>query len=140
MKRFSFWSGLASMVGLLVTLTSMNASSGDSVATSGSNSPAINNPQGRISISYGTPDQEQRKDHVLRSSNGGQLVMLVEPSIAHLLDASMHVCKPFPGTSVIPLDERASEQGYQIWRKVQVEEGECRGKSGWVMTPDLAYE
>ncbi len=140
MKKITFWGSVASIVGLLLALLSMQANS-DDTTTMGNQSPAISNTQGDVHINYGDTKIDSSKKYVLRESQGGQPRVLKSPDIRGILDPSAQVCgQVFNGTEIKPLHETATQEGYEIWRKIKILKGECAGKVGWVLSPEISYE
>ena len=140
MKKLTFWGSVASIMGLVITFVSLQANS-EVTSTTGNKSPAINNTKGDININYGASTAPISKKYVLRGSQGGQPMVLKFPHTKGLLDPSEKVCSQlFNGTQIKPLSEKASQSGYEIWRKVEILEGDCIGKVGWVLSPDISYE
>jgi hypothetical protein len=140
MKKLTLWGSTASIIGLVITFVSLHANSGNTT-TSGSRSPAISNTQGDININYGESATSSPKRYVLRESQGGQPRVLKSPHTKGLLDPSEQICSQvINGTEINPLKERASQEGFDIWRKIEIVEGECEGKVGWVLSPDISRE
>jgi len=140
MKKLTLWGSIASIVGLFVSFVSMQAFSED-VTTLRNKSPAISNTQGDIHINYGDTSTSSTKTYVLRESQGGQPVVLKSPHTKGILDSSQHVCNQIlNGTRIKPLEEIATQEGLNIWRKVEIIEGKCSGRVGWVMSPDISKE
>lgn len=139
-KKLTILGSIASIAALVITLFSMQASS-ENVSTTGNNSPAISNTRGNININYDVQPQNAGKKYVLRESNGGQARVLKIPDTRAMLDNSQQVCRQvLNGTQIVPLDETATQFGYEAWRKVELVDGECAGKIGWAFITDISYE
>lgn len=141
MQKLGIWGSIASIFGLVLTIFPFNASSENTnINNIGSKNPIITNPSGDVNINYNENKNESKRSYVLRNSQGGQPPLLLSPKLSFIIDTSKYVCTPIIGEKIQPLSERASEGGHEIWRKITVLEGDCKGKQGWVLTNDISIE
>lgn len=143
-KKLTLLGPIASIAALIITLFSMQVNS-DSATTSGNNSPAILDTQGDVNVIYEAPTQTLsqpiRKKYFLEENNGGQPRVLKMPDTRYTHDASKQVCKQIVnGTEINLLGETASQFDYEVWRKIEILDGECAGNVGWVIISDIDFK
>ena len=142
MKKIGLWGSISSIVALIISLYSFNASSqGVYIENSGNKNPVINNPSAPVHIEYDSHEESSSRGLYLRDPQGGRPPLLLEPRLAYFMDASKQVCHPLRGAKIKLLGISAKEHGMDFWEKIEViEEGACLGKQGWVVGANISRE
>ncbi|MBW1931165.1 MAG: hypothetical protein JRH08_18990 [Deltaproteobacteria bacterium] len=143
MQKIGFWGSIASIIGLIIYFSPIQSRSGDYVQnltiTHGNQSPAIMENKGNININYNNQMPLTSKSYVLRNPGGGSVLVVSLPSIEAVTDQSKHICLAIAGTPISLLPETVKKNGIE-WRKIEIKEGLCAGKIGWVVTENVSYE
>ncbi|WP_394375338.1 hypothetical protein [Stutzerimonas frequens] len=138
-KKLGLWGSLASLLGLFVTLSSLQAQQ-QGVYTQGQQSPAFGSNNGSVNINYNNSVPLAKRQYTLRNANGGSVLIVSKPTVQVASIQSEHVCMAFAGTPIILDGEAVQEFGIDMWQRVQVLEGPCKDKVGWVALSNINIE
>lgn len=138
------WGSIASIVSLALyffpSLASSQPERTVQAITSGSQSPAIGENQGSVTINYGAPSTPHEKSYVLRNKVSGATQLISRPSLDAAADPKNYICIVPAGTHITLTGESAKMSGIDMWRKVKIASGECANKSGWVAIDNVSLE
>lgn len=138
MKKIGLWGSVASIIGLIVALTT-NADSQTHNIT-GNQNAVIGNNSGSINVNYGQAQEATSSNQlILNNHSSGISLVTSEPSISTVSDESKHICNAIAGTP-IKLTGKVANEGYLQFKQVQIIAGECQGKVGWVSSHLVAYK
>ncbi|PSJ47374.1 hypothetical protein C7H85_00615 [Zobellella endophytica] len=137
--KFGLWGSLASILGLFIALPPFQAQS-QGVSTQGNQSPAFGSNSGSVIINYNNATSPAERRHVLKNAKGGAVLVVGKPTVQVASDQSEHVCMAIAGTPITLNGKPVQEFGIDMWQKVQMMEGPCKGKTGWAALENISIE
>ena len=104
----------------------------------GNGNVQVNN-QGEGTVLINPPTKHE-KSHILENSLAGITLVKTIPGRKNLTDKSTHVCKAISGTSIKLLGEPLQKSASSEWQEIEIKDGQCKGKTGWVSTENIRYK
>lgn len=130
---------IASIIALaLYFLPAQTASQETNTNAYGDQSPAIGSNQGSVTINYG--NKSKQKVYVLRNQINGATLLVDKPSLDAAMNPEQHVCMAPAGTSISLTGKTAKMGQIDKWREVEIIDGECAKKRGWVSMENISLE
>jgi hypothetical protein len=136
MKKITFWSSIATIVGVIYTFTTSANNTTQNIH--GDNNTVIGETHAPLTINYnsGEKSNNSSSQHALKNAT----TIYSEPGIEFVMDESKYVCEDVVSGTKVKVTGNTIKKDHMLYREIEVLSGDCIGKTGWVSNEVVEYK